>query len=68
MYIIIIVVFLTVFSIRVSLLSSKIHNGGDTAKEVAILIIIESSDGKLKDNIKLSTVKLFVTQSTLNYM
>ena len=29
----IIVVFLTAFSIRVSLLISKIHNGDDTAKE-----------------------------------
>ena len=33
MYITIIVVFLTVFSTRVSLLSSKIQNEDDTAKE-----------------------------------
>jgi len=32
MYITNIVVFLTAFSIRVSLLSSKIHNGDDTPK------------------------------------
>jgi len=33
LYITITVVFLTAFSTRVSLLSSKIHNGDDTPKE-----------------------------------
>jgi len=34
LYITNIVVFLTAFSIRVSLLSSKIHNGDDTPKDL----------------------------------
>jgi len=37
LYIAIILVFFTAFSIRVSLLSSKIHNGDDTPKDVPVM-------------------------------
>ena len=38
LYITIIVVFLTAFSIRVGLISSKVHNGDDTAKDTCFVL------------------------------
>ena len=35
--------FLTAFSIRVSLLSSKTHNGGDTPKEITGIIRLDAA-------------------------
>jgi len=37
-------VYLTAFCIRVSLLSSKLHNGDDTIKDASLVIYINSTN------------------------